>query len=90
MSWELLAGPLHVSGTGQRSLAAGIEWQLFSADPCASEQHYLVTALLTSIGERPRKGGLNIAHSVSVPGQETAPVGTFHYAVEKQKQYHLE
>ena len=67
MSWKLLAGPLHVSGTGQRSLAAGIEWQLFSADPCASEQPYLGTALLTPIGERPRKDGLKIAHSAQYP-----------------------
>ena len=41
----------------------GLEWQLLSADPCVTEQPYLVAILLTPAGERPRKGGLKITPS---------------------------
>lgn len=66
------------------SLAAGVEWQLLSANPCVTKQPYSGATLLTPTGEGPRKGCLKIAHSEH-PGQGTAPVGTFHPAVEINK-----
>lgn len=85
MSWEIFAGTLHTSSTGQQSFTAGIEQQRFSADPHASEQPYLGTVLLTPTREGPREGGPKIAHSATVPGQVTAAIRLFHYVEEKLK-----
>lgn len=53
------------------------------ADPCATEQPYLGTALLTPTGEGPRKG-LKIAHSITY-----LDIGLFHLCGRNKKQYNL-
>ncbi len=65
IDWELLVRTLHGSGTGYLVVINWVWVAAVSADPCATEQLYLGTALLTSIGEGPRKGGLKIAHSIT-------------------------
>ena len=41
------------------------------------------------MGEGSRKGDPKIAYLTNLPGQETAPVGAFLYAVEiKKEKYH--
>ncbi len=65
IDWELLVRSLHGSGAGYLVVINWVWVAAVPADPCATEQPYLGTALLTSTGEGPRKGGLKIAHSIT-------------------------
>ncbi len=65
IDWELLVRTLHGSGIGYLVAINWVWVAAVSADLCATEQPYLRTALLTSTGEGPRKGGLKISHSIT-------------------------
>lgn len=60
--WKSLATILHVSGAS-KMVVCGLPGVKISFGPAsATEQHYLVRALLPSKEEGPRKGGLKKAH----------------------------
>lgn len=62
------------------------EWQLFPADPCATEQPYSGPHCSPQKGRDLEKVAQKLP-TRTTPGQVTAPVGIFHTAVEiKNKQ----